>query len=157
MVRTQGLLTSSTKIQKRPSRAQEGNSLTLTEKTRKAHAQAKLSSPSEHISFFTIIKTQVTWHGLTLYALNKSFPVMKNYWEVENLLCIQAHLIMMVDNCPLSSLRLLLATFTSHDEVFWTAWPLELAAASGLAAVWPKFLPSLYLFSTGSSIYNWPI
>ena len=48
-------------------------------KTRKAHAQAKLSSPSEHISFFTIIKTQVTWHGLTLYALNKSFPVMKNY------------------------------------------------------------------------------
>ena len=118
MVRTQGLLTSSTKIQKRPSRAQEGNSLTLTKKTCKAHTQAKLSSPSEHISFFTIIKTQVTWHGLTLYALNKSFPVMKNYWEVENLLCIQAHLIMMVDNCPLSSLRLLLATFTSHDD-FW--------------------------------------
>lgn len=130
MVRTQGLLTSSTKIQKRPSRAQEGNSLTLTEKTRKAHAQAKLSSPSEHISFFTIIKTQVTWHGLTLYALNKSFPVMKNYWEVEkNLLCIQAHLIMMVDNCPLSSLRLLLATFTSHDD-FWALRSRELSCVT---------------------------
>ena len=130
MVRTQGLLTSSTIIQKRPSRAQEGNSLTLTEKTRKAHAQAKLSSPSEHISFFTIIKTQVTWHGLTLYALNKSFPVMKNYWEVEkNLLCIQAHLIMMVDNCPLSSLRLLLATFTSHDD-FWALRSRELSCVT---------------------------